>query len=392
VGIAAILMATVIVLVKEPRLGFPGAWFFITLSPTSSIVPIANEVGRECRMYLPMVGVVALAVVGSAIVWDRVRRAWPGMPMARVRPRAIGAAALLLVSAALGAATFDRNRDYRSTITLYQTMVDRWPTGRTRQILGVELIRAGRHAEALPLLRAAADAVPWARHDLGIELVNAGKFDEGVEHLQKMLDIWASPPASHPHWQKPLRLHAVSARTTIGIALARQQRWQEAAEQYQLALTINPNHLDAINGLAEALLRQGAFDEAAARYRDYLKSRPNDAGALSNFGVALVGSGHLDDAIAAFRQAASLDPGQGERHLANALFDKGDMEQALVHARQAVAARPDDPWAHDVLGRALAVHGQYDEAMAQFERALRIDPAHQEAREHLARVRAVARR
>ena len=113
---------------------------------------------------------------------------------------------------------------------------------------------------------------------------------------------------------------------------------------------------------------------------------------MSNLGVALISSGRLDEAIEVFRQTATLDPSHGERHLANALFDKGDMEEALVHARQAVAARPDDAWAHDVLGRALAVHGQYDAAIEQFERALRIDPAHQEARDHLARVRAVARR
>ena len=268
-GIVSLLALTVAVLIKEPRLGFPGAWFFITLSPTSSFVPIANEVGRECRMYLPMVALVALAVVGSVLLWDRAKRAWPGMPPALARSRAAGWALLVLLAVSLAAATVDRNRDYRSAVTLYQTMVDRWPTGRTHHILGVQLVQAGRREEALPHLRAAADAVPWARHDLGFELVKDGKFDEGIEHLEKVLEIWTTPPATHPHWQKPLRVHALSARTTIATALARQERWPEAAEQYRLALAIDPGYAEAINGLGDALLKQGSAEEAEARYREY---------------------------------------------------------------------------------------------------------------------------
>jgi Flp pilus assembly protein TadD len=67
------------------------------------------------------------------------------------------------------------------------------------------------------------------------------------------------------------------------------------------------------------------------------------------------------------------------------------MVQALVHARRAVEVSPDDPGARDVLGRALAVHGKYDEAIGEFEQALRIDPGHEDARTHLERVRAVRR-
>src|SRR6185436_14203407 len=45
--IVSLLRLTVAALVRRPMLGFLGAWFFITLSPTSSVVPIATEVGAE---------------------------------------------------------------------------------------------------------------------------------------------------------------------------------------------------------------------------------------------------------------------------------------------------------------------------------------------------------
>lgn len=49
--------------------------------------------------------------------------------------------------------------------------------------------------------------------------------------------------------------------------------------------------------------------------------------------------------------------------------------------------RPNDPAVHDLLGRAWASQGKFDNAATQFEKALRIDPTYAEAREHLSRIR-----
>ena len=73
--IGVLLIATVVAMKRWPTLGFLGVWFFVTLAPTSSIVPIATEVGAERRMYLPLLAVVALAVVGARLVWAVVTRA-----------------------------------------------------------------------------------------------------------------------------------------------------------------------------------------------------------------------------------------------------------------------------------------------------------------------------
>jgi hypothetical protein len=74
---AASAACATIALMRWPKVGFFGAWFFITLAPASSVVPIATEVGAERRMYLPLAGLVVLAVVGAAMVWDRVMpNAW----------------------------------------------------------------------------------------------------------------------------------------------------------------------------------------------------------------------------------------------------------------------------------------------------------------------------
>jgi len=69
-AVCALLAATLVAMFRWPSLGFAGCWLFLTLAPTSSVVPIATEVGAERRMYLPLVSLIALAVVGGAAVWD----------------------------------------------------------------------------------------------------------------------------------------------------------------------------------------------------------------------------------------------------------------------------------------------------------------------------------
>jgi hypothetical protein len=72
--IGGLLIATVAAIRRWPLAGFLGVWFFVTLAPTSSFVPIATEVGAERRMYLPLLAVVALAVVAVSAAWAVVVR------------------------------------------------------------------------------------------------------------------------------------------------------------------------------------------------------------------------------------------------------------------------------------------------------------------------------
>src|SRR5262249_25960958 len=85
--VLACLALTVAALWRRPALGSLGAWFFLTLAPTTSILPIATEVGAERRMYLPLVAPIALAVIGLA---------WMG----RRRPRGAAIATTLVALAA----------------------------------------------------------------------------------------------------------------------------------------------------------------------------------------------------------------------------------------------------------------------------------------------------
>jgi Flp pilus assembly protein TadD len=349
------LLLTIVLYVTAPKLGFLAVFFFVTLAPSSSIVPIASEVGAERRMYLPLLALVALCVMSVALASHRLLSSLPDR--SHRAPQVVFAGLLLAPAAGLFAGTVARNREYASRLTLFRTVVDRWPSSIAAHILGAELAASGSHEDAIVWLRAAVSGDPRAHYDLGVELFRTGMFDEAIDHFASLIRIWRVPPPSHPHWQPPLRIDVVSAQIYMGRALAKTQRESEAIEQYKSALTLDPSNVEAHGLLAEGRFHQQNFLEASLHYRAYLKARPEEPGVWTNFGVALASSGKLEEAAGAFRRAVELEPQNvlARRNLATALMDVGDVDGAVLEARRAVTLGPDDPAARKLLEDAVTL-------------------------------------
>src|SRR5256712_3022144 len=185
VFVGVLLLMTVAALFWQPKLGFLGVWVFVTLAPTSSIVPIATEVGAERRMYLPLTGLVVLAVVGGSLLWDRLRNVWPERTTPATARMASFSAVLVvaLVSTALAAGTVARNREYRSALSLARTVLARRPSTMAHYMMGTSLMDEADHDGAVMHLREAIRGDPRARHSLGLELLQDGKLDDDISEL-----------------------------------------------------------------------------------------------------------------------------------------------------------------------------------------------------------------
>jgi Flp pilus assembly protein TadD len=302
--VLALCGATLAGLARAPAIGFLGAWFFVTLAPTSSVIPIATEVGAERRMYLPLLAVVMLFVLGA----HAARKRWGDGRAPRVAP----VLALICVSGALATATFVRNREYASPLALAQTIVDRRPTPVAYHILGEQLMIEGRDAEAIgPLSEAVDRGNSRAGYALGAALFNELRLDEAIARLTAFVATSELPYRLAPSWLEPPQADVASARILMARAFLAKRLWSSATEQLERVLKMRPSHAEAQRLLADARFGEQRWQEASALYSEYLNARPDDGQALVNFGIARVAVGDLDRAVASFRRAVDLDPTNG---------------------------------------------------------------------------------
>ena len=138
---------------------FAGAWFFLILAPTSSVIPIVTEVAAEHRMYLPVAGVIALVVLGlfeagAVAIRRRSARVLAGAGL-------VAAAAVVILFARM---THARNADYQDYDRIWSdTIAERPRNARARNNYATSLLMKGRYAEAEPHLRVAVDGEPVLR-------------------------------------------------------------------------------------------------------------------------------------------------------------------------------------------------------------------------------------
>jgi tetratricopeptide (TPR) repeat protein len=226
------LAATIGALLRRHPLGFAGAAFFLTLAPSSSVLPIVTEIAAEHRMYLPLAAIAATVVIGMYVVATRVMPS--GAARRALRFAAIGAVAAAAI--ALGLLTRQRNLDYVSQDALWRDAVEKRPSNvRARVTYGLELLKQRRYTEAETQLRAAValdESSAPAQLNLGVVLASAGKFDEGIARLERAL---ALDPAN------------TQISGNLGEAYAAQGQFVPAVKYFLLALETRPDDLFLLN-------------------------------------------------------------------------------------------------------------------------------------------------
>jgi protein O-mannosyl-transferase len=313
---------------RHREIAFLGTWFFVTLAPTSSIIPIATEVGAERRMYLPLGAGVVLLAGAISLAAGRVAD-WSGR---RPQIRAALAAVLVLASGLLIVLTVRRNLEYREPPrVIWQTILDRYPQARAHYNLGVLLRDGGQRASAIREFQIALPELPDAEYALGFELAADGKHDEAIGHLTRYVAL------------RPDDVNVIRAYNLLGRELAGVGKLDEAEQSFRRVLRMQPKNVDALAGLADSLLRQERLDEAISAYENYVRMAPPNATAYFNLGLSLARRQRDEEAVAAFARAIALNPLDPGFHanLASSLAATGRGTEAIEAYRRAAAIESD---------------------------------------------------
>jgi tetratricopeptide (TPR) repeat protein len=197
--------------------------------------------------------------------------------------------------------------------------------------------------------------------DRAHQLYNEGHYDDAIEVLREGLSLYPN---------------AVELHVGMGYARLAREEFAWARKSFEEALTLDPDHEDALAGLGEVLLkvgdrtgavtcferilglgfqddhdlmlqvgralfRESALDQARRFFEVALTAHNDSSEAAACVGYASHRLGDEGGALFWLRRALELEPGHAEAriYLANLLYDRGEYEAALFHLERTT---PDD--------------------------------------------------
>jgi len=301
-----------------------------------------------------------------------------------------------------------------------------------------ERARAGDTAGALDTLRAATkerprDASLWT--ELGAYALRSDRLDEAAEALDTALTLAPKPPVAarahfnrglvaaragdrataRAHFEATLKLHPKDFEATLnlglldlddhrparaaerfhaaaqlaggdrkaralfslGVALGRQGKVEQALDTYDKAIEYQPTYLLPRYNQVVLLLRAGdpaSIARGQAILDQTLRLRPDFAPGWFLRGRLASRRGEDDDALRAYERAAKLDPRLFKARYNAALVARrlGHDERARRHLERLVADFPKRPEPHFNLGRLAYKAGDAQAAIGHYRDAIRL--------------------
>ncbi len=296
--ILALLAVTAWLTAVRPQLGFLGAWFFLILAPTSSVMPIL-DLAFEHRMYLSLAAVAVALVV---TVYELTPH-WPGN-----RCRFILAVLVVAPVCVLGSLTFMRNRVYSSVLATWDDVAANSPRNARAQIgIGVGLVQSGQHAAALGHFEEAgqlkADYIDVAdfQNNWAACLVQLNRGDEAIPHFLIAQQMKPNDYTIH---------------LNLAVLFAAHGRKQAALSELHAAVehcpTLATGRLDTevANPAGCAAMLAYLAQTLGGAPKTLLAQPLDNCLAECEYGAALARAGQYEMALARFDAATKLQPGE----------------------------------------------------------------------------------
>ena len=231
-------------------------------------------------------------------------------------------------------------------------------------VMAASLLKTGNHQEAAQLARdwnRLPDVSQAASIAFALLLVQGGAIDEGIAVLE------GARTADPPSYELAFNL--------AGAYLMKKDAVR-ALEQYDAALTVRPDAVDALRLAAGVAERNGELERSLSYWLRGKKLAPEDPGILLGFGRVCFKMDLLEDAEPALAKAASLKPGDipYQYTLAAVKVGKRQYDEARSLLAPLVEAHPDDSHLRYAIGTVLYTQGHLQEAAEHLKVSIRLEP------------------
>lgn len=209
-----------------------------------------------------------------------------------------------------------------------------------------------------------------AHNNLGNILMENGKLEQALHHFQKAIQI------------KPSYLEA---QMNLANTLTHQGKHQEAIEQYKKLSGRYPGNAMILNNLGAAIFKTGRVNEAIPYYINAIQLKPKYAEAYNNLGVALRQNNRKSKALVMFQKALAINPDyrQAYDNMIRLISDQKKTNRKLSQLLDKSLLSPDDPLLLFQLGDFFQKEEKMHQAIACFQKVLKLKPGWYEAEKQL---------
>jgi len=302
---------------KHRVLAFSIFWFFLTIVPESSVVPI-KDVIFEHRLYLPLVGYSMFLVCGAYYLW----RGKHFRTMIKV---------LLVIIAWYAILTYQRNKVWENEITLWN-----------------DTLRKSPHA-----------ARPY--NGLGMAYETQGELPLALFNFNKAIEI-------DPNFTE--------AYNNRGNVYSKQGRFTQALSDFNKTIELDPNFGDAYNNRGNLYSQQGNFTQALSDFNKAIEINPGLAWGFYDRAICYVKQGNVLQALADYNRVMAIDPNIAEAYNNRGILyaEAGRLTQALSDYNRAIQLNPNSAEAYNDRGNVYYQQGQFIQAIADYSKAIEINP------------------
>jgi protein O-mannosyl-transferase len=356
---------------RIPVFAFSIFWFFITLSPTSSFVVIADVI-FEHRLYLPMIGICFSFPLLIDFVLQKLKEriAIPG--------KALAYSCVILIALMVG--TVLRNYTWGDEVRLWEDIVSKSPhKERPYNALAFALYKRGEYQRAIQVLQSGSEMLPDQGIDFSDTLSNmylkTGQYQKAIDLINKVIPAISPDHQGIPYnnlgvaylsmWQQELQSRR-SQMPPEEFARKTEEILAPAAEAYQKALAAHSEMFATLDSYVNVSCYRGKGGEIEAKALKKLNQTEKD-----DFeDLYIVGKVAFNNAVDAEQRAnpqeATKDYQKADQYFERA--EKLDSNEKLVFFNH---------------GYTLNSLQQPDRAIEKYLQAIRIDPIFIEAHYNL---------
>ncbi|HXN05491.1 MAG TPA: tetratricopeptide repeat protein, partial [Nitrospiria bacterium] len=312
-----------------PLISFAILWYFINQVIESTFIKL--DLVFEHRLYLPS---VFLFLFIGVLVFNFFSKRFQ-------KPEIVFVICGILISIVLAGLTYERNKVWKSSISLWSDVVAKAPNkSRAWNNLGKAYLEENRFDEASGSFEKAArldNNNQEAINNLGNALQREGKFELAIKLYQGLLANNPRNPLAHN--DIGVAYEALYERDVAANNIKKANEEIVAAQkEFIEAINIDPYYTDAHNNLGNIYYMSKQPDQAIVEYRKVIELNPKHPMAHTNLGMVLATKGELDAARQELELSMQINPAVMVTHINyGMLLEKaGKLNEALVHYRDAI--------------------------------------------------------